>query len=101
MIWNIIIVTKEYDKYVEFFRERKDYIWKWQSTKTMTEIYSGFTRIIIKKYISPYDFRGYRAHLIYIDDDLIKNEELQEILLPCVIYGNRCLLPISSLYLNI
>ena len=101
MIWNIMIITKDYDKYVEFFRKQKDYIEKWQSTKTKTEIYSGFTRIIIMKYISPRDFRGYRAHLIYIDDDLIKNEELQEILLPCVIYGNRCLLPISSLYLNI
>lgn len=101
MIWNIIIITKEYDKYVNFFREQKDYIEKWQSTKTRTEIYSGFMRIIIMKYTSPYQFRGYRVHLIYVDDDLIKNEELQEILLPCIIYGNRCLLPISSLYLNI
>ena len=101
MIWNIMIITKDYDEYIEFFRNKNEYINYWKSTKTMTEICSGFIHIIIMKYTSPYQFRGYRAHLIYVDDDLIKNEELQEILLPCVIYGNRCLLPISSLYLNI
>ena len=97
MIWNIIIITKDYDEYVEFFRNKNEYINYWKSTKTMTEIHSGFTCIIIMKYTSQYQFRGYRAHLVYIDDDLIKNEELKEILLPCVIQGNRGLLPISYL----
>ena len=101
MIWNIVIITKEYDKYVDFFREQKDHIEKWKFTKATTEIYSGFIRILIIKYTSPYQFLGYKAHLIYADDDLVKNEELQEILLPCAIYGYRGLLPISSLYLKI
>lgn len=97
MNWNIMIITKNYEEYVEIFRQRQEHIDYWKSSKDITEIHSGFTCIVIMNFISPYQFRGYRAHLVYIDDDLINDEELKEIILPCVIQGNRGLLPISYL----
>ena len=97
MIWNIMIITKDYDEYVEMFRQRKEYIDYCKFSKDLTDIYSGFTHIVIMNFISPYQFRGYRAHLVYIDDDLINDKELKAIILPCIIQGNRGLLPISYL----
>ena len=78
MIWDILIITKDYDKYVEYFRNKKEFI----DNLKYSDSFSGF--------------RGRKVDILYVDDEIFNNPDMNIVLLPCVIKGK--LLPIT--YLN-
>lgn len=97
MIWDILIITKDYDKYVEYFRNKKEFIDNWRESKFETNITSGFINIDIIKYSDSFSgFRGRKVDILYVDDEIFNNPDMNIVLLPCVIKGK--LLPIT--YLN-
>ena len=97
MIWNILIITKDYDRYVEYFRNKKEFIDNWRESKFKTNITAGFIHIDILNYSDSFSgFRGKKVDILYVDDEIFNNPDMNIALLPCVIKGK--LLPIT--YLN-
>ncbi len=97
MIWSILIITKDYDKYVEYFRNKKEFIDNWRESKFETNIISGFINIDIINYSDSFSgFKGRKVDILYVDDEIFNNLDMNIVLLPCVIKGK--LLPIT--YLN-
>ena len=97
MIWYMLIITKDYDKYVEYFRNKKEFIDNWYESKFETIITSGFININIINYSDSFSsFRGRKVDILYVDDEIFNNPDMNIALLPCVVKGK--LLPIT--YLN-
>lgn len=93
-MWKILIITKNYENISNYFYQFSYN--KRHHSKFETYIETEFLTIKIYPYFeSPYNFRGEKANLLYIEDELYENQDLRWIYAIMTPYGT--VRPLSDL----